>query len=870
MRGLRSFALCMLLCLCKLSIAQGISGMTVDAQGVAIPYCTITCSQDSSAHFIISYAITKDDGSFNLLSDKSLSSFWLTARCVGYSTLKVHYREVPATPLRLVMKEDSYSLSEVTVKGKDLGMRIKKDTIDFHLDAFKNGSEQNMGDVIKKLPGMTVDESGNVSYQGKKIDKFLVNGEDVLSTGGHVLKTLSADFASGVELLSNYNDGNVGSSFNTQETTALNLINKASHDKWAGNFTEGGGVKSKFDTKNSALKLGKKVSASVMANANNTSEAVFSIMDYINANGGLTGMKSSNGVVQLTLSEAERNVLMPSNDEYKRTLGVGNVNLTLKPTSHYNATIGVIHNEMEAKSASSTDEYIKMLQEDTHKAIGEDGVKRSRFSSFNLSQKWDANSYTSFRCQTKLTYSSMRDKRSIEDCYDHHSERNADEDKNKAFNALQQMSLNSLIGKGLLYSNIGIAFSETDRDVDILSTYELPTEYRQSDNSYYMERIFKSLNARGAVGYIFPFFNKVNLKCELLGQDIASWIDQNQKSEHLNSCNFGLYGGLMKNKGLLRFDAGIRVSDYGNSTNINGLVTRAVVKWEPSLSTEIRFSQQHSIAIGLTYKYVPAEISTLSKLSVINAYDQVTGASSYTRSGHDVLNMNFAYKLFSLYSRTTIYAYATYERAKGTGLLNYQNSGLLHCQSYMDGGDKETVNTTLYINKGLGNLPVDAKLTTKYLWNRVEIAYSAVPYTMLTGDLKADLTLNSRFRNPFNLEFDGLYNKLTDKVSGLDIDTGDKEYGGTAKIIFAKNKLSCFLTGKWNKIENDNGSKIVRDMDFFISYKIKEFTCTLSGSNIFHLNGIHWLRQTVTPAYTSYVRYKQHSGNILLSLKYEL
>ena len=30
---------------------------------------------------------------------------------------------------------------------------------------------------------MTVDESGNVSYQGKKIDKFLVNGEDVLSTG---------------------------------------------------------------------------------------------------------------------------------------------------------------------------------------------------------------------------------------------------------------------------------------------------------------------------------------------------------------------------------------------------------------------------------------------------------------------------------------------------------------------------------------------------------------------------------------------------------------------------------------------------------------------------------------------------------------
>lgn len=69
---------------------------------------------------------------------------------------------------------------------------------------------------------------------------------------------MSADFASGVELLNNYNDGNVGNSFNSKETTALNLINKDLHNKWAGNFTEGGGVKNKFDSKNSALKMDKK------------------------------------------------------------------------------------------------------------------------------------------------------------------------------------------------------------------------------------------------------------------------------------------------------------------------------------------------------------------------------------------------------------------------------------------------------------------------------------------------------------------------------------------------------------------------------------------------------------------------------------
>ena len=769
-----------------------------------------------------------------------------------------------------MMKDDSYTLSEVTIKGRNLGAKIKNDTIEFSPNVFKNGSEQNMSDVIKKLPGMTVDESGNVSYQGKKIDKFLVNGEDVLSTGGHALKTLSADFASGVELLNNYNDGNVGNSFNSKETTALNLINKDLHNKWAGNFTEGGGVKNKFDSKNSALKMDKKVSASIIANANNTNETVFSIMDYLNANGGLTGVKTTNGFAQLSLSSAERNVLMPSNDEYKRTSGIGNVNLTLKPTSHYNVTIGVIHNEMDAKSALSTEQHVKVAQEVIRKSTEENGKKRGNFSSFNLSQKWDVNPYASLRFQTKLAYSDMRNNMSIMDYYNNNSDRNADNDKNKGFNVLQQVNLNSLIGKGLLYGSVDFAFSKSERNLDVLSSYELPNEYKQADDSYYIDKDLKKLNVAGAVGYVFPIFHKINLKWELSGQNSDSWIDQNVDSEHLNSHNFGIYGGLMKNKGLFRFDAGVRFSDYGNCTNINGLVTKSVIKWEPSFATELRFSQQHSVAFGLSYKYVPTDIEALSRLSVINSYDEVTDASSYSRLGNNALNMNIAYKLYSLYSRTIIFMYLTYEKADNTEMLNYQNDGLLHSQNYMDGGKKETVNATLYANKGLGNLPIDAKLTTTFLWNRNEIAYNSIPCKMLIGNLKTDLGFVSRFKIPFNVEVDGLYNKLTNKVTDLNIDSSDKEFGGTAKLIFAKNKFASFVTGKWNKIENTSGSKILRDIDFSISYKIKKFTCKLSGTNIFHLNGINWLKQNVTPTYTSYVRYKQHSGNVMLSLTYQL
>lgn len=161
-------------------------------------------------------------------------------------------------------------------------------------------------------------------------------------------------------------------------------------------------MKNKFDSKNSALKMGNKVSASIIANANNTNEAVFSIMDYLNANGGLTGVKTTNGFAQLSLSSAERNVLMPSNDEYKRTSGIGNVNLTLKPSSHYKVTIGVIHNEMDAKSALSTEQHIKMAQENIRKSTEENGKKEA--ASVHLTSAKNGMSINTQACVSKRSW----------------------------------------------------------------------------------------------------------------------------------------------------------------------------------------------------------------------------------------------------------------------------------------------------------------------------------------------------------------------------------------------------------------------------------------------------------------------------------
>lgn len=51
-------------------------------------------------------------------------------------------------------------------------IRIKNDTTTYNPDAFKDGTERVVEDLIKKLPGMSVEENGEIKFKGKSIKNF--------------------------------------------------------------------------------------------------------------------------------------------------------------------------------------------------------------------------------------------------------------------------------------------------------------------------------------------------------------------------------------------------------------------------------------------------------------------------------------------------------------------------------------------------------------------------------------------------------------------------------------------------------------------------------------------------------------------------
>ena len=69
------------------------------------------------------------------------------------------------------------------MKSNFYGVSVSGDTVKFKTDYFKDGTEETAGELLNKIPDMEVSENGNVSYAGKPVDKVLMDGKDVFSSG---------------------------------------------------------------------------------------------------------------------------------------------------------------------------------------------------------------------------------------------------------------------------------------------------------------------------------------------------------------------------------------------------------------------------------------------------------------------------------------------------------------------------------------------------------------------------------------------------------------------------------------------------------------------------------------------------------------
>lgn len=203
-----------------------ISGKVSDTLQKPIPYVNVFLkvkNQDG----IIAFTTTQENGSYELITDRS-GNFELSFSSISFQvkTKALSLENGKNYNLDVILKEETFTLDEVIIN-TDRAITIKKDTIIFNADSFKKGNEETVEDLLKNIPGITMDSDGTIKIGDREIEKVMVEGDDLFEKGYKLLtKNLDASVVSKVEVYEHYSNNRLLKGIEESDRVALNLTLK--------------------------------------------------------------------------------------------------------------------------------------------------------------------------------------------------------------------------------------------------------------------------------------------------------------------------------------------------------------------------------------------------------------------------------------------------------------------------------------------------------------------------------------------------------------------------------------------------------------------------------------------------------------------
>ena len=249
-----------------------ISGSVINSENKALVDANAILKNTSGE--IISYNFTDDLGNF-LLETNLKGSFTISISAFGYENKIVEInlkQDSEHKKFDFILSPKIEELSEIIIE-TTRPITVKNDTIVFTAAAFLQGNEQVVEDLLKKIPGLNIDESGNIKIGNQEVEKVMVDGDDLFSKGYKILtKNMPVNPIDKVEVYQNYSNNKHLKGIENSEKVALNLtLKEEARRVWFGNMMAGYGVVSenRYEVKANLMNFGKKNKYYFLTNLNN-------------------------------------------------------------------------------------------------------------------------------------------------------------------------------------------------------------------------------------------------------------------------------------------------------------------------------------------------------------------------------------------------------------------------------------------------------------------------------------------------------------------------------------------------------------------------------------------------------------------------
>lgn len=274
-----------------------VKGKLVDSAGGALPMATILFLNPKDST-LVNFGVTDKEGVFEV---KNLNRAAYIFKVTYISQAPLFINISPKADEEVIdlgvqkMQPASTMLGEVQIRGERAPVTIKKDTIEFNAGSFKTQPNAVVEDLIKKLPGMEVDNDGTIRAQGETVQRVTVDGKEFFGRDPKLAtRNLPADAIEKVQVFDKKSDQAAFTGIDDgQREKTINLeLKEEKRNGMFGNVTGGYGTNDRFIGKVSLNRFSKGQQLSIIGTANNINEQGFSIDDYMNftnASSGLSG-----------------------------------------------------------------------------------------------------------------------------------------------------------------------------------------------------------------------------------------------------------------------------------------------------------------------------------------------------------------------------------------------------------------------------------------------------------------------------------------------------------------------------------------------------------------------------------------------------
>lgn len=279
----RIVCLSLILSLCGFAASaqkNQLTGSVADSSSKELMEMATVTVQDNKDSSLLTYTLTDKKGGFKLTGLPADKTLRLLISYTGYRTfVRILPPGHPADLGKIFLAPSAHELNTVVIEGDRPPIAIRKDTIEFNASAFKTRTNAMVEDLLKKLPGVDIDDEGNITVNGKKVTRVLVEGREFFGNDPKLAtKNLPAAIVDKVQVMDTKTrqEAKLGVEKDGEDRT-LNVTLKADKKKGLfGRVSAGGGTDDRFELAGMVSGFDGPRQLSVLASSNNLNKIGFS------------------------------------------------------------------------------------------------------------------------------------------------------------------------------------------------------------------------------------------------------------------------------------------------------------------------------------------------------------------------------------------------------------------------------------------------------------------------------------------------------------------------------------------------------------------------------------------------------------------